>query len=336
MENVILLEAPISEVLELLPEKTSLVYVDYRDSLDEHPNLLQKCIHNGNTDALDEETNDWYIESESESIKTYKKDLKDSIINKYHCSEEVADSFIKDNKNEIEEAIYERCDDDVIKDLLRNTRNPICHYDTGYSIDTETWNFTEAEVRLERIKIKKHLGIQSSKFDADLDMMIMQCNGGQLLIYFEADVKDFCKNESEEPIKSICFKDAFIGIVDHNCGGGDVMSGNIKGESIILPFNKENIFLEKTIDYNWTYSIAGMCCDWCKDTKYSFGFTDIGEIETSKTNEFLKREEELDAKFKAGSCTTGDMKYTRHRNIHYINNFPCGSKCMDCNTFWID
>ena len=336
MENVTLLDASIKEVLELLPEKTSLVYVDYRDSLDEHPSLLQECIHNGDADALYEEISDWYRESESESLATYKKDLKDSIINKYQCSEEVADSFIEDNEDEISEAIYERCTDNTIKDLFRNTRNPICHYDTGYSIDTETWNFTEAEVRLERMKIKKHLGIQSSKFDTDLDMMIMQCNGGQLLIYFEADVEDFCKNESDEPIKSICFTDAFIGIVDHNCGGGDVMSGNLKGESIKLPFNKENVFLEKTIDYNWTYSIAGMCHDWCRDTKYSFDFTDIGEIETSKTNEFLKREAELDAIFKAGSCTAGDMKYTRHRNMVYINNYPCGSRCEKCGTFFID
>ena len=52
------LEAPISEVLELLPEKTSLVYVDYRDSLDEQPKLLQECIHNGNMDVLYEQLND--------------------------------------------------------------------------------------------------------------------------------------------------------------------------------------------------------------------------------------------------------------------------------------
>ena len=75
MENVTLLEAPISEVLELLPEKISLVYVDQRDSLDEHPALLQDCIHNGNMDALYEESSNWYIESDSESIEIYKKDL---------------------------------------------------------------------------------------------------------------------------------------------------------------------------------------------------------------------------------------------------------------------
>ena len=56
---MIKLEAPISEVLGLLPETTSLVYVDYRDSLDEHPTLLQKCIHDGNMDALYEESDDW-------------------------------------------------------------------------------------------------------------------------------------------------------------------------------------------------------------------------------------------------------------------------------------
>lgn len=333
---MIKLEAHISEVLELLPKFISLIYVDYMDSLDEQPKILQKCIHDGNIDAIYEQLDDWYYDSELESVNSYKKELKKDICKKYSCSEEEADAFLEDYEDEIREAIYERCNDDTVKDLLRNTRKPICHYDTGYSIDTETWNFTEAQVRLERIKIKKHLGITSSKFDFALDMMIMQCNGGQLLIYFKADIEDFCKNESEELIKSICFSDAYIGIVDHAQGGGDVMDGCLKRENILLPFKKENVFLEKSIDYNWTYSIAGMSHDWCDDTKYTLGFTEVGEIEESKTNEFLKKEEKLDAIFKAGGCTAGDMKYTRHRNIHYINNYPCGSKCMDCNTFWID
>lgn len=330
------LEVPIDKVLELLPWKTSLVYVDYTESLDEQPKLLQRCIHAGNMDAIYEESNDWYYDSELESVNSYKKELKKDICKKYSCSEEEADAFLEDYEDEIREAIYERCNDDTVKDLLRNTSKPICHYDTGYSIDTETWNFTEAQVRLERIKIKKHLGITSSKFDSALDMMIMQCNGGQLLIYFKADIEDFCKNESEELIKSICFSDAYIGIVDHAQGGGDVMDVCLKGENILLPFKKENVFLEKSIDYNWTYSIAGMSHDWCDDTKYTLGFIEVGEIEESKTNEFLKKEEKLDAIFKAGGCTAGDMKYTRHRNIHYINNYPCGNKCMDCGTFFID
>lgn len=333
---MIKLEAHISEVLELLPKFTSLIYVDYMDSLDEQPKILQKCIHDGNIDAIYEQLDNWYYDSELESVNSYKKELKKDICKKYSCSEEEADAFLEDYEDEIREAIYERCNDDTVKDLLRNTSKPICHYDTGYSIDTETWNFTEAQVRLERIKIKKHLGITSSKFDSALDMMIIQCNGGQLLIYFKADIEDFCKNESEELIKSICFSDAYIGIVDHAQGGGDVMDGCLKGENILLPFKKENVFLEKSINYNWTYSIAGMSHDWCDDTKYTLGFTEVGEIEESKTNEFLKKEEKLDAIFKAGGCTAGDMKYTRHRNIHYINNYPCGSKCMDCNTFWID
>ena len=79
-----------------------------------------------------------------------------------------------------------------------------------------------------------------------------------------------------------------------------------------------------------------MCHDWCSATKYSLDFVDIGGIETSKTNEFLKREAELDAKFKAGSCTAGDMKYTRHRNTRYINEYTCRNQCLDCGTVWID
>jgi len=329
-----MIDISIKEILELLPNSTSLIYVDYRDSLDEHPQLLQRCIHEGNRDALYEGIDDyWYQEAEWEGVKEYQKELIKDIQKKYECSEEEAEDYVEQNEDDIIEEIYNRCDDDTVKDLLRNTRNPICHYDTGYSIDEETWNWSNVKVRLERMKLKHFLKITSSKFDKEIDMMLMQCNGGQLLIYFEAEIDDFCRNEV---IKSISFTDAYIGVVDHYQGGGDVMDGCLKGITITLPFNKENIFLEKSIDYNWTYSIAGMCSDWCEETKYSFGFEDVGEVETSKTNNFLQREAKLDAKFKNGDCTAGDMKYDRHRNIEYINNYPCGNKCTKCGTFWID
>lgn len=41
---------------------------------------------------------------------------------------------------------------------------------------------------------------------------------------------------------------------------------------------------------------------------------------------------------KTKTCTGGDMNYSRHNkdDQHYQNNFPCGTTCDKCGTFWID
>ena len=32
----------------------------------------------------------------------------------------------------------------------------------------------------------------------------------------------------------------------------------------------------------------------------------------------------------------GDMNISRHKETPYRNDYPCGSRCEDCGTFWID
>lgn len=321
------------QVIELLPKTTSLIYVDYTDSLDEHHDLIQKCIHEGNFNCLYEAINDWYSDSQFDGIWDYMNDLRTKLENQFGLTEEEVEEIIDEYEDEIKDEIYSRCDDDTLKDLIRNTSNPIAHYDTGYEIPFETWNLTEAELRLERIKLKKFLQIKTSSYDSDLDMMISQSNGGSLLIYFKLDINDFINNENKD-FKSIKFTNAHIGIIDHYQGGGDITE--LHGHEFILPYGKENVFLEKTIKYNWTYEIAGMCHDWCDSTEYEFSFENVGEVEKSNTNNLLEQEEKYNQVYKNGECSTGDMDINRHRNTEYINNYPCGTKCKDCGTFWID
>lgn len=47
-------------------------------------------------------------------------------------------------------------------------------------------------------------------------------------------------------------------------------------------------------------------------------------------------EAEYELAYKNWWCTFGDTKYNRHRNSKYINEYPCGTHCMDCWQFWID
>ena len=50
----------------------------------------------------------------------------------------------------------------------------------------------------------------------------------------------------------------------------------------------------------------------------------------------MEYDAKCDAVFKTGGCTAGDMDMNRHRNTYYLNEFPCGTHCPHCHTFWID
>lgn len=328
----------LEQIKELLPETTSLVYVDYNDSLDGHHDILQRCLEEQSWEPLDNNWHDWFGEAEDVSIDEYKNQLSLKLQSEYNLSEEEAESVIEDNENDIRHYIYDKCDDTVYDDLFRNTGRIVAHYDTGYFMESESWSWTEAEVRLERMKIKKFLGITNDSHDSGIDMMIQQATyGGQLLIYFKMDFQEIMSKIENDPPKMICFDKAVIGIVDHCGGSGDVYDGSIN--NIRLPFNPNNLFLEKSIKYNWTYSIAGMVESWADDTQVSFIEealdTDV-KIEDSPQVALQKQETEYNKVFNSGGCSAGDMDIRRHRNAIYINDFPCGNKCLDCGTFWID
>lgn len=320
------------QIKKLLPETTSLYYVDYRDSLDENQELLQQCISDNDFCPLWEAIDEWFIDSPHYAFEYLNKELISDMVNEFDIDDDEAEELIEEYRDEIEEHYYSVDDSDVSKDLLRNTGSLIAHYDTGYYMESGSWNWSEVETRLERIKIKKFLGIKDSGYDDDIDMMIAQASGGgQLNIYFKMDFEDFINNDK----KSIIFSNYQIGIVNHFEGSGDTLETEIKGD-LKLPFNPQNVFLEKSIKYNWTYSIAGMVSNWCDSTRYMFSDDDLGELKDSKQVELNKQEKAYKETYKKGGCTFGDMDITRHRNTEYRNDYPCGTKCKDCGTFWID
>jgi len=321
------------QIEKLLPKTTSLYHVDYTDSLNEHIDILQECISNNNFDALHDNINEWYIDSPSYAFQYLYKELLSDICNEFSIEEDVAEEIMEDFEDRIRDHYYNVDDSNVLKDLLRNTENLIAHYDTDYYMESGSWNWNDAEIRLERIKIKQFLGLKSSYYDDAIDMMIQQASGGgQLNIYFNMDVEDFIYNEKN----TIVFSNYQIGIVNHYEGSGDILEVEIKND-LKLPLNLKNIFLEKSIKYNWTYSIAGMVSDWCDSTLYSFSDDSLEKvIEDSDQNGLNKQEKAYKETFNNGGCILGDMDISRHRKVNYINDYPCGNKCSDCGTFWID
>ena len=329
------------DIQPLLPKRVSLYYVDYRDDLSESMDELQKCIHEQSYEPLDEKVSDWFDEPNWEQEKL---DLQSAIEEKFGIED--AEDIVKEFSQQIEEHFYNVDDSDMIKDLLRNTNAQFMFYDTGYEMESESWRWNNKRVAKEVVKILKHLGFKSTeiaKLDRERQMDslwtgIWDCvqnatYGGSLEIYFKDKVEDFIEINGD--YNTITFKNPTIGIINHGNGSG--FQDEITGYSITLPLNRRNIFIEKAVSYNWSYDIAGMCSDAYDACKVSFGKSKSKKIvEISKLNAHIEREAKLDAIYKAGGCTAGDMKYTRHRNVEYINNFPCGNRCMDCGTFFID
>lgn len=330
------------QIIELLPAKTYLYYVDYRDSLDEHLETFQECIDSGNKDALYEKVDEWYSD-DFEALESVENELKSDLAHKYDLEEDEVDELVQEHEDFIRETIRERDDSDVLKDLLRNTSKQVFRYDLGYEIsDTSFMPLAERRALLRDIKRIIGIPYKNKQWDNTLDMMIMQASyGGNLCIFFRDNVEDYLA--VEEDVKFLEFSgEVHVAIVDSYNGSGDhcEIGTNINKHSFKVPFNKNNLFLDKVTKYSYTYDVCGMSSDWCEGTNVGFvrakqrGRKRI--VKDSSLNVHQQREKVLNAAWAKGKCSAGDMNMTRHRNVTYINNYPCGNKCSDCGTFWID
>lgn len=335
------------EITPFLPMHIELHYVDRNDSFDNSLSALQNCIRYQNYDSASELIFDWFDDT-SENTDYYINELKSNLenhFNKINIDIDV-NELVEEYNDEILEYLRNNDKSTIYKDLMRNTGKVIMFYDTGYEMESESWRWSTKRVAKECVKILKHLGFKSSEI-AKLDRnrgkdklwtTIWDCvqnasYGGSLEIYFRDDIDDFIK--IDEKFNSIVFKNPTIGIIDH--GGGSGYQDLALDCSITLPLNPNNIFIEKTVSYNWTYDIAGMCHDAYDSTNVQFLISKSKRIiKDSNLIKHLAREEKYQKTFDEGGCTFGDMHSDRHRNQTYINHYPCGNKCLDCGTFWID
>jgi hypothetical protein len=332
------IEFTVEQAIALLPKKVSLTYIDYDDNLDDQQDLVQKMIINN--ESWNDELEGCFWEQEAYSVREILKELKSDIENELSEFdddevEEFLIQFMDDNEDELRDAIYDRNDSDPIGDLLKKSEFN-AFYDTGYYMEDGSWSWNKWRQDKEIGAIKKHLGIKGKVFDEQIRNIVQNASyGGNLEVYFNMDrPMDFMNGKD---YKSIVFTDVSLGVVNHGNGSGyveDEIACEIK-----LPFVRENIILEKTVKYNWSYQIAGMCRHWqntnvelCEDEVLG-GTT----IEVSDVVALKEREIKLNKTFNDGGCTHGDMDINRHRNVGYQNTPPmCGNKCPSCGTFWID
>ena len=325
----------LDDVINMLDKSYELIYVDYQSNLEGLENEIQEAIHAQCWSHIDEKLMDWFCESEWQSIEFIMEQLALDIESEWEISLKDAEELLKENFDAISEEIYNRDCSNPLKDLMRNTGDFVAFYDTGYEVLSDSWSW-DAEIWKEELQeLKSFLKIDSNKYDKRLEIMLAQASyGGRLVIYFLLDDLKEVMNLSDKNI--VKFENPMIAIIDTFNGSGD--NTDLPGLELSLPLNVENIFLDKTIKYNYTYVVCGMVGNWCECTSYDFLNVDcsIEKISKSNLHAEISVEQEYIKAFNNGECTHGDVDMKRHRNTIYINEFPCGIHCKDCKTFWVD
>ena len=324
----------IIEIAErLIPTSVTLHYVDYSDDLDEQMPLLQRCIDDNSLCPFYEESSDWFMDDHY-AMDEILKELKSDIANEFEIDEDDVDTIIDENFTDIQEIVWDRDDSTVESDLLRNTSSIVMNYNTGLEVPSDSWNWTDKEISRQVKLIKAHLKIKTTdkRFDSDIEMMVRQASyGGELVVYFRAKIEDVVGIDK----KSVKFTDPVIAIINTCNGSGDDCS--LQGHSCNFEWDNTMLTIDKTIKYNYTYSVCGMSSDWCDSTIFEFHNRRGVKVGDKNSISAIRLENaKYDKTFKDGGCTTGDMDINRHRNTEYINSYPCGNKCKDCGTFWID
>ena len=305
-------------------------YWDRNDDLnvDDIELLLEEEGFNELSDKIFENNIDYVTTLEDELIDVCIDEFENKINEQLVCEK---DDWEEDFKNFCIDYI---CVNTKVEDLIRRHNNEVFFYETGLVLEDTTYSSDE-DIEESLNSIKNTLSITTNEFDEKIKLMICQANyGGNLVVYFYTDLNKILNLKKEED-KNIRFSgNVSIAIINTDNGSGD--ETEIK-HTFDLPFVKENLYFEKGIKYNFSFAVCGMIHDWCKDTLFEIVETEeIKEIKNNLSSS-LSYDKELSKKWReTGKCTMGDIDFTRHKNVEYINDFPCEHRCKDCGTFWID
>lgn len=108
-------------VKSLMEPSYTLVWVDYRDNLDNCRDTIQKCLEERNSESLWEKVDEWYSDAEWEAVRDIVAKLKDECISSHNFGKEAVEQFFGEYEYEIREEIYNRNSSDILKELVKNT-----------------------------------------------------------------------------------------------------------------------------------------------------------------------------------------------------------------------
>ena len=108
-------------VKSLMEPSYTLVWVDYRDNLDNCRDTIQKCLEERNSESLWEKEDEWYSDAEWEAVRDIVAKLKDECISSHDFGKEAVEQLFGEYEYEIREEIYSRNSSDILKELVKNT-----------------------------------------------------------------------------------------------------------------------------------------------------------------------------------------------------------------------
>lgn len=317
-----------------LPENVYLYNVDYRDVLgesEETRKLIYDVIQRNSFYPLSENVYDWWDHPDCDYIEEMREQIEN-------------DGYVWNDDwiDEIREVFWDRDKSDPIRDLLANTGDIEMYYDLCDWYD-EAWRLSEDEFESVIDEICKTLQIPSTDEKRRQIIRDLYGNsgvGGALRIYFKCPLdavvsgEKYDERKDKPDFKTIKFKGEYtVALHDSINGGGWSEDIHLDCE---FEFKRENIQYANYGDRYSYYDVYGVHIEADAPTFSMESNESAMAVETSSANEAAAREEEYERVFRAGGCTFGDMKFTRHRDHYYINTFPCGHKCPHCGTFWVD
>ena len=310
-----LLELPkisLEDAIKRLDPQYDLVYVDYRDQFSEKQ--LAEIVATGFCDSLDD--NGWMGDQQWDSVHQI-------------VDETFKDVDISDIEDALREEIWERDRSDVVKDLLRNTSEPVMYYDLDVEID----GYTEDLVKRAK-QVAKALKLNYKNHEGKFKTLVANASyGGKLVLMYRGDV-DLFYGEKDKP-KYVVICNPEVCIMDRWNGSGHSMDGF---GDFKVRFDRTRFKLdEEAPGYSFAGDVCGMVVEvtGLREAKGSKGVIGpkLPRVLSAKEKQEIEDEKRWNSEKK---CRLGDMNPNRHANTKYINEYPCGTHCMDCKTFWVD
>ena len=304
-----------------------LVYVDYQDCLSNTQVSQFLC---GELEKLDEGLADWAGLVAFDSIGSSIEEIEKSI------GQELDDKA----KEIIADTLYELDTSDPLTDLLRNTQSMFFYYDLGVGIEGESWSSSETrEGNVKSILRTMRVSKKSPKYERCLEvaqeLVDNASYGGELVILFSCKPRDLSPAE-----KYLKFTQPHLCIMDRIQGSG---MDSEWPEDVAVVYDGAKLFVDtEAPGYSYSRDVCGLLVrpyengSMGKKVK-GWKLLNAGENPSMKAE--MAREAELERRWKKEKkCTLGDMPYVRHpsEKMRYSNDFPAGTTCGVCHTFWVD
>jgi hypothetical protein len=250
----------------MMNKSYNLIEIDRSDSIPNDYDTMNKvddAIRSQDWSHLDNCIDEfWQMESRDNAIDYIVTELKEefSRMDLSDCFD--IDSYFEKWQDDIQYEIENRDISNPLRDIIRNTGEIVLFYDLNTEIVTP---YDEAGYKENFKAIKKVLKIKGHEFDKDINSLIINASyGGSLVLYFTADINDMMNLTNK---KKISFKNPNVAIIDTMNGSGDNEQFGIEFST---SFDTNNLRVDKSIRYNYTYAVCGMSTNWCDGTQVQF------------------------------------------------------------------